>query len=259
MAGCIRGSKPNWQGQCQVCWPGLCDNSTSIDCRDHKDSGSPTSEAAAEAAAPATAPQARSSSEGGQAAEQDSLVEAGTVSRDAGEGLTEPSVAGSSHSRDARLPTIKTGPEACAQEGGGAAAAAARGNAAADSSTAADEGHGNAAEASGNDAAAPKDMGSASGSGSKPATPRQERSASRRRASGSLEAVSAQSGGEALAIQGLEAPGAASPDADMAGLGAGKSTESRQQPGWSTAEDPQPEQADSEAAEGGTLEEDEPQ
>ena len=231
------------------CWPRLSDSSAAAGCRDHDDAGSPTSAPAAKDAAPAAAPQERPSSEGKQAAEQDLLAETGS------EGLKEPNTAGSSRSRDARLLRIQIA-EAAAQEGGGAAAAAASGSAAADSGTDAAEGHGNAATASGTAAAAPEDTSSASGGGSQPATPSQERPASRRSASGSLEAVSAQSGSATIGSQGLEALGMAGPDS---GMGPGKSTESPHQPGWSTAEGPQPEPTDSEAAEGGTPEEDEPQ
>ena len=234
-------------------WPGLSDGSTAVACRDHDDSGSQKSEAAAEAATPAAAPQERSSSEGGEAADQDLLAEAGN------EGLKEPSTSGSSRSRDVRLLRIKTGAEAATQEGGGAAAADASGNAAADSGTAAAKGHDNAVEAHGAAAAAPEAIGSAVGGGSEPATPRQESPASRRSASGSLEAVSAQSGSEAVASKHLETPGMAGRDPGMAELGAGASTESQQQPGRSTAAGPQPEQSDSKAAEGGAPEEAEPQ
>ena len=218
--------------------PGLSDSSTAVGYRDRDDSGSQKSEAAPEAATPAAAPQERSSSEDGQGAEQDLLAEAGN------EGVKEPSTAGRSRSRDARPLGIKTGAAAATQAGGGASAADASGN---------------AAEASGAAAAAPEATSSGSGGGSEPATPRQESPASRRSASGSLEAVSAQSGSEAVASKDLEAPGVTGPGSDMAGLGAGESTESQQQPGQSTAEGPQPERADSGAAEGGAPGEAQPQ
>ena len=246
--------KPGWPGPCHARWPGLSDSCTAVDCRDRNDSGSQKTEAAAEAATPATAPLEKSSNECGQVANTDFMDEAGN------EGLKEPSTAGSSRGRDARLITIKTGPEATAQEGTGAAAAAAGSdNVAVDSGTADAAGSGSAAEASDAAAAAPEGADSASGGGREPATPRQEGPASRRSASGSLEAVSVQSRSKVVASAGSEAPGMAGLDSDLSALGTGGLKEPQQQPGWSTAEGCQPEQAGPEAAEGSTPEETEPQ